>query len=272
MRTKINYTLLSLLVALFITSMASCKTEKPYEPTKPIKVGKGQTTLTDVEVGFHQVKYLLQGGDGSYRAVSADSKIAEVKVEKDSLIVVGKKEGSTYATITSHNFKQRLNIKVVFPKLSFSQAELTLPPDANEENRSVRLDGGGLTPKLTVAPEGVVNVTWDSKSNELIIKALRVGNAIITASDEFNREATLLIKVRPDGEPTKFAIFGTDKRNLEHAYKLNTIFVSELPNGGFILSNGYKPKKIEDTFIGSSRQTSVVAIAPINEPEEENLT
>lgn len=239
MRKNIFAPILFLLLTIFALSACKKDSEKPLEP---IKIGKGATTLEQITINRNSQKILLQGGDGKFRAVVNDASIADVKVEKDSLILRGLREGKTFATVTSHDFSQRLNITVAFPELTFSQNEIKLYPDPNREERSVRLAGGGLNPQLDVQPEGVLEVKWDGSTEEVVIKALRVGDAVITAKDDASREAMLSVKVRPDDEPEQYGVYGNNKRYLGQNFRLKPVLVSETPNGNIIMASGASPK------------------------------
>ena len=108
----------------------------------------------------------------------ADSKVAEVKISKDTLRISGIWEGRTYATIISGDFKKRVEINVVVPELSISQSEIRLYP--RDESKFVSLNGGGDIVDLKIEdPDKVINAKWNAKTNILEIQAYYEGEAMI---------------------------------------------------------------------------------------------
>lgn len=239
---KINITSLStLLVLTFAILLPSCKKDSPQNYS-PIKIGEDATSLSEITINRSSRKILLSGGNNKYSATVADSKIASVTVEKDSLIVTGLQEGRTFATIMSHNYTQRLDINVTFPPITFSQPEMLIYPDRLREDTSVKLSGGGITPSLSVYPEGVINIKWDAQTEVVVITALRAGDALVTAKDEKGNKAELKVKVRPDDFPQKYGIYSTTGRYLEQNYRLKAVFISKKDNGEIIMASGSSPK------------------------------
>lgn len=266
---KINITSLStLLVLTFAILLPSCKKDSPQNYS-PIKIGEDATSLSEITINRSSRKILLSGGNNKYSATVADSKIASVTVEKDSLIVTGLQEGKTFATIMSHNYTQRLDINVTFPPITFSQPEMLIYPDRLREDTSVKLSGGGITPSLSVYPEGVINIKWDAQTEVVVITALRVGDALVTAKDEKGNKAELKVKVRPDDFPQKYGIYGTTGRYLEQNYKLKAVFVSKKDNGEIIMASGSSPKGGNiDMGVLHETPTTVISIAKVSGIEE----
>lgn len=266
---KINITSLStLLVLTFAILLPSCKKDSPQNYS-PIKIGEDATSLSEITINRSSRKILLSGGNNKYSATAADSKIASVTVEKDSLIVTGLQEGKTFATIMSHNYTQRLDINVTFPPITFSQPEMLIYPDRLREDTSVKLSGGGITPSLSVYPEGVINIKWDAQTEVVVITALRVGDALVTAKDEKGNKAELKVKVRPDDFPQKYGIYGTTGRYLEQNYKLKAVFVSKKDNGEIIMASGSSPKGGNiDMGVLHKTPTTVISIAKVSGIEE----
>ena len=138
----------------------------------------------------------------------ADSKVAEVKISKDTLRISGIWEGRTYATIISGDFKKRVEINVVVPELSISQSEIRLYP--RDESKFVSLNGGGDIVDLKIEDsDKVINAKWNAKTNILEIQAYYEGEAMIRVISQDKKEKTLKVVVRCDGTAGRVGIYGT---------------------------------------------------------------
>ena len=155
---------------------AACDSDNLQEK-KDIRLGTDNIT----EVSLNKLStrtIILSGGTGKYMANVADSKVAEVKISKDTLRISGIWEGRTYATIISGDFKKRVEINVVVPELSISQSEIRLYP--RDESKFVSLNGGGDIVDLKIEdPDKVINAKWNAKTNILEIQAYYEGEMCI---------------------------------------------------------------------------------------------
>lgn len=168
----------------------------------------------------------------------ADSKVAEVKISKDTLRISGIWEGRTYATIISGDFKKRVEINVVVPELSISQSEIRLYP--RDESKFVSLNGGGDIVDLKIEDsDKVINAKWNAKTNILEIQAYYEGEAMIRVISQDKKEKTLKVVVRCDGTAGRVGVYGTTSHSLYE--QMNTVMAVRRPGVGVWLCNGARP-------------------------------
>ena len=206
-------TLFIILSALCSILLFSCKSKNEPTAVPEIKIGSETSPLKEISLTKDASKdLLLFGGNGRYEANAEKSDIAHVQVIKDTLRIKGLKEGETFATISSHNMKARLTIKVIPPDLGMSQKEITLFPGTI--NKEVSLSGSDRTKlSATMKPEGCITYKWES--GQLVIDPKYEGDATITASYG-GKEEKLSIKVRCEGELSEaFGLYDTVRRSLQ---------------------------------------------------------
>ena len=192
---------------------------------------------------FRSIKFVYpnhysQRGNWKIYANVADSKVAEVKISKDTLRISGIWEGRTYATIISGDFKKRVEINVVVPELSISQSEIRLYP--RDESKFVSLNGGGDIVDLKIEDsDKVINAKWNAKTNILEIQAYYEGEAMIRVISQDKKEKTLKVVVRCDGTAGRVGIYGTTSHSLYE--QMNTVMAVRRPGVGVWLCNGAHP-------------------------------
>lgn len=215
---------------------AACDSDNVQEK-KDIRLGTDNIT----EVSLNKLStrtIILSGGTGKYMANVADSKVAEVKISKDTLRISGIWEGQTYATIISGDFKKRVEINVVVPELSISQSEIRLYP--RDESKFVSLNGGGDIVDLKIEDsDKVINAKWNAKTNILEIQAYYEGEAMIRVISQDKKEKTLKVVVRCDGTAGRVGIYGTTSHSLYE--QMNTVMAVRRPGVGVWLCNGAHP-------------------------------
>ena len=199
----------------------------------------GEENLSEVSLNKLSTRMiLLKGGTGKYTVNVADSKIASVNINKDTLRISGILEGNTYATIISGDIKKKLNINVVVPELSISQSEIRLFP--RDESKFVSLNGGGDVATLKIDdPDKVINAKWNAKTNILEIQAFYEGEAKIKIISQDNKEKTLKVVVRCEGTASRVGIYGTTSHSLYE--QMNTIMAVKRQGVGVWLCNGARP-------------------------------
>ena len=196
----INKILLQLCVALFSICFLAC--EKQREEYPDIQIGKDKTISELFLNKQMEKKVLLSGGNGKYMVNVENSQIATARISGDTLKVKGLLEGTTFATVISHDKSVRLSIHVIFPELSVSHPEILLRPGI--KRKFISISGGGeLTLLIEDDPADVIDVKWDASTGMLEINPHYEGEAKITAVSENGKDKQVIsIKVRPEGELT----------------------------------------------------------------------
>ncbi|MGI9527309.1 MAG: hypothetical protein ACR2MS_09395, partial [Weeksellaceae bacterium] len=119
----------SIFFILALLTFSSCTDDN--EDFSDIKIGKEEGSLKEVLVNIGSERnILLSGGNGKYAVNVADSKVATVKISHDTLKIKGLYKGETFATLTSHDKKERLVIKVEPIDITISQNYIHLYPQA----------------------------------------------------------------------------------------------------------------------------------------------
>ena len=111
--------LMTLLLAACAFTLTSCDDTQQATET-PIQVGAENDNSIEVSPQATRI-LLLSGGTGKYSAYVADSKIASVSLNKDTLRINGILEGKTYAVIHSGDTKRRIELNIAPPEVGVSQ-------------------------------------------------------------------------------------------------------------------------------------------------------
>lgn len=195
-----------------IFSILSCQKENQNNVSE-IKIGTDEQSLSEVSINkFSERKILLSGGDRKFLANIENSKIAQVFVHQDTLKVRGIFEGETFATIFSHDKKQRLKINVVPPEITVSQDNIKIFP--SYDSRFVALSGGGDLVQMQVNdPDGVVKVKWNGNTGILEMRGIFEGEATIVLTDVKGKQRSLKVSVSPEGDINEVGLYGTYYRN-----------------------------------------------------------
>lgn len=258
MKTFIKYTFLFLVTMLSLTSCRDGEEDNLYSD---IKIGKEQQSLTEVKLNKETIRnIILSGGNGKYAVNIEDSKVARVEISHDTLKIRGLFEGSTFATITSHNKKARLNINVIPPDISISHDFVRLYP--KDDTKFISLSGGGDIVDLVVNdPENIINVKWNGATNILEIKAFHEGEATITAKSANSPDRVLKVKVRADGEVKDVGVYSTTSRSV---YPLLTSkMVVKRKGVGVWISSTSRPYGVAEAFY----ERNAMRVTPIINPK-----
>lgn len=233
-----NITLVFLLL-LGVFSISSCRSEDEDLYTTDIKIGKEETSLSQIHINPGSLRnILLSGGNGKYSVNVADSKIVDVKVSNDTLKVKGLFEGETFATIISHNKKVQLGIKVVPMDISISQDVIRLYPTTL--NKVVSISGGGEIIDLKVNdPEKILSVKWNGSTGLLEILPSNEGDAEIIVRTANLPEKKLKVKVRAEGETKDIGIYSTTSHYIYPA--IAPTMIAKRKNVGTWISGSTNP-------------------------------
>ncbi len=183
-----NILLFACFAALY--TFFSCEKDKEIY-TEPIKIGKGEESLTEVSINRQTTRdIVLSGGNNKFLVNVADSKIATAKMVQDTLKLTGLFEGETYATILSLDMKATLQIKVRPNELKFTRDELKMRP--KEINRTISLGGGNIVKIEENDPDNIIEYRWTN-------------NGVLEITAEYEGEASLI--ARSEGiEPKELKI------------------------------------------------------------------
>lgn len=201
------YLYISLVLVLSV-NLYSCKEdETPVYPTENdelVDVSEDKTEMTvsteKIDVIKDQSKVLeIQSGAGDYKASVLDKSIAEVSVEGNSILVIGKNYGNTELVVSDKNGNYK-NVKVeVYKtdelKLANNSIELVLPFGKPSESSVMIVSGnGGYT--IISSNKSVATVEIDPKNPEnIIIKAFSVGETELSVTDYRGLNAKVMITV-----------------------------------------------------------------------------
>lgn len=245
-------------LCLVILMLFSCRENETLYPD--IKVGKEENSLAEVTLNKEtQRNIILSGGNGKYAVNIADSKVAKVEISSDTLKIKGLLEGSTFATITSHDKKIRLGINVVSPDLSISQGFVRLYP--KDESKFISLSGGGDIVDVVVDdPEGIIKVKWNGNTGILELRAFYEGEATITAKSANLEDKTLKVLVKSEGETNDVGIYSTTSKNIYPI--LISKMVVKRKNVGVWLSSSTTPYGIAHPLFGRVSVKTAPIIAP----------
>lgn len=253
-----NHIITNLLIVF--AGLMSCETTHKEE-YPAIKIGKSDASLKEISINkLTERKIILSGGNQKFSANVADSKLAQVSVNKDTLKIKGLFEGETFATIISHDRVAQLKINVIPQEISISQDYILLHP--RDESKFVSLTGGGDIVDLKVDdPYEILNVKWNGKTHILEINALHEGEATITASSKSVASKTLKVEVRSEGKLDKFGYYSSYSRTLSHT---EPKLVVKRTGVGTWFTNSTMPYGVNDGF----NQRSSVRIGVIPNPQK----
>lgn len=251
-----------LLLMISIISLVACREENNRELMPDIKVGKEESSLNEVVISKETTRnIILSGGNGKYSVNIENSKFADAKISNDTLKIQGILEGETFATITSHNKKVKLGIRVVSPEVTISHDSITLYPTA--ESKAVSLSGGGDIVDLKIDdPDNIMKVKWNGATGILEIIALYEGEATITAKSETSpNEKVLKVKIRAEGEINEAGVYSTRHRHISPAFE--TKMLVQRKNVGVWMTGSTNPYGIIKTFY----KKVVLKTPPIRNPK-----
>lgn len=253
-----NSLLKILILQLAFLSMFSCREEETAYPE--IKIGQEQNSLTEISLHKeNQRSVILSGGNGKYAVNIADSKIAKVEIHKDTLKIKGLLEGSTFATITSHNKRMKLGINVVPPDLSISQDYVRLYP--KDESKFISLNGGGDIVDIKVDdPEEILKVKWNGNTGILEIRAFYEGEATITAISKGVENQSLKVLVKAEGETNDIGVYSTTSKTI-YPILISKMIVKR-KNIGVWMSASTNPYGIPHPLFGRVALKTSPIIAP----------
>lgn len=251
-----------ILVSSFLAFLFACDKENKTYPD--IKVGKDAISIS--EVSIHKLterKIVLSGGNEKFAVNIENSKIAQASIHQDTLKIKGLLEGTTFATIISHDKKARLDINIIPSELSLSQDSVQLYP--KDESKFISISGGGDQVTITEDdPEDCVIIKWNGSNNILEIRALYEGKATVRfSSPQWQGEKTLNINVRPDGVAEELGIYTTRHRSYYH--ELNPKMVVKRKNVGYRLSQSALPRGYSEGLFGKK---IVALISPTINPKQ----
>lgn len=260
---------LSLFVAF---SFVACEDTESREEIKDILVGKNGDIRELSITKFSERSVVVSGGNGKFSVNVEDSKIASATMKYDTLKVRGLLEGKTFAVIKSHDKQMRLEIKVEFPKLGFSHKQINLHP--KDESKFVTLSGGGDFVEIKEDdPDDVIWVKWNGKNNIVEIRALKEGEAFVTAISEDGKEQTLDVKVRPEDNIEEPGAYGIDRRFYNNNKLMNSVLTVKREGVGTWFVNSARPYGGRIfTYNGSTMKISPIVNPTVGEKIKINIS
>lgn len=228
---------LCLAATMLVTTLTSCS-EDNDTMLSDIRIGR-EAQLNEVSISRQTTRnILLDGGNGKYAVYVANPQIATAKIVNDTLKLTGQFEGTTFATIRSHDFEKRLDIKVVPPTLGFSQKHIRLAP--KNESTSVTLTGGGIVNFEIDDPDQAVSVKWNAANRVVELRPRYEGEAVITAVGQDGTRDKLTVTVSCEGELNRIGYYST--RSKVMTTELNTRMVVRNRKTGTSLFGSVDPK------------------------------
>ncbi len=183
-----------IVLALALLALLALGCEKlPTRDHGPLQIGEGEAVQQATLTPRSKRTILLRGGNGKFIAHVADSRVAQVKVSRDTLTISGLRMGDTYAVVRSMDQEAKLDIHVQPSELVFSRTEISVP--RGKWNSTVTLSGGGVVSLSEHDPDNLVNVQWLSNGVIRIQAHKQPGQAVLTASSEGLKDKHLIIKV-----------------------------------------------------------------------------
>lgn len=271
----------NIITILFVAlSLLACREENTTDNIlKEIKVGKGDRSITEAIVSRGTVRNLvLSGGNGKYLVNVENSKFAEAHISNDTLKLKGLLEGETFATITSHNKKVRLGIRVTSPEITISHDQILLYPKA--ESRVISLSGGGDIVHLDIDdPQDIMKVKWNGNTGILEIDAFYEGEATITTKTEGQADKKFIVKVRSEGDIKEAGVYSTRNRYISASFDTKMLVKrkdvgiwltgSSHPYG--LVTPFYKRVALQIPFIKDPKQGTYVDVNVKITPYTENF-
>lgn len=182
--------------------------------------------------------------------------MAQVAVRADTLFVKGIQDGTTHATITSHDLSARLDIRVAPAALSFNAGEVQLYP--TEESRAITLTGGGDIVRLVEDdPEDILTVRWNATDQVVELIARYEGDATLTATAQDGTQQSLRVCVRCKGQAERTGLYTTSSPDLRLA--LNTRLVVRNRQQGVSIYNQTTPHQLDPNTGTALRLSPIVA-------------
>ncbi len=189
-----------------LCSLAFIQCDSKDDVLEDIKIGKENISTLTLEKQVVK-KILLTGGNGKYRVNVENSQIVSITINLDTLIVQGLNLGNTYATISSHDFKKKLDINIVLAGLSVSSQAIELRP-GEDKTQEISVSGGGHV-RVAVTPEGVVEYKLNA-NGYLELYPKYEGKAIFSITSEDDKEVkNIEVTVKPKGEIEGFGWYST---------------------------------------------------------------
>ncbi len=250
-----------IVLLLFFTVLLSCE-EENTNVFPEIKVGTGEKSLTEISINkFTERKIILSGGNKKYIVNIEDSRIAKASVYRDTLKIKALLEGSTFASIKSHNYEVTLDVNVVPQQINVSQKSIVLAP--KDISKFVSVSGGGdIVTIEKIDSENILDAKWNGETGILEIKAHYEGEAIIRFKSNNVVTKEVNVKIKSQGEVKDIGIYSTTHKNVY--IRLKPIMIVKRKNVGTWLSVSTNPYGI----VGVLNKKIVAMFSPIKNPQK----
>lgn len=137
------------------------------------------------------VKVLMAGGTQPYTATSSDNTIAEVKTDKDTLFVMGVKDGKISVMVKDKDqLTNSISVNVTKP-ITFDKGTVEMETGKEEV---VTITNG--TAPYTVYIQNASVATATIKDNKVTIKSLKAGKTIVRVVDKNQVIGDILVTVK----------------------------------------------------------------------------
>lgn len=190
MKTKNLFkSMLMAVCCVSVFAFASCSDDDDDKIDNTLKF-----TPEKIEVMAEEsAKVVISNGKAPYTIAKSD--IVTTKIDKDTIIVTGVKEGKATINITDKNdFSGELSVTVTAKTapeaLSFDKEEVTLAVEADE---IVTIEGG--TAPFTATVEDETIATAEIAENKITIKGVKAGTTTITVSDKEEVSGTISVTI-----------------------------------------------------------------------------
>lgn len=191
----------------------------------PLKIGSYQESIDKIYINAQSVRnIILSGGDKNYTVSVERSDLVNMKIYEDTLWIKGLLEGNTFATVSSADYKNRIEVHVIPQSIFFSQDTIYLYPGygVDDQNTKIQLSGGGEAPIIKVHDtDNIISVKWDARSNYLNIISYKEGIAYINAnSQDGTQSQRLVVIVRAEDADSIYKTRGVYKTTNRTTYPL----------------------------------------------------
>ncbi len=229
---------LTLIIAAVLL-FSACDRKEDDKVYPEIKVGTDQESLKEISINkFTERKIILSGGNKKYQVNVENSRLVKASVYRDTLKIKAMLEGSTFASIKSHNQETILKISVVPRQISTSLDTIRLMP--KDISKFVSVNGGGdIVHMEEIDPDNILEAKWNGQTGILEIKAHYEGEAkiIFKSQNVISKEVNVII--RSQGETKDIGIYSTTSKDIY--VDLKPVMIVKRKNVGTWLSAGTNP-------------------------------